>query len=66
MRKIQNSSSGGSGGVGGGDGESAALFALLGPGGGFITHALSRFMDSGNPAYVPPIEQHYTFERINE
>ena len=36
-----------------------------GDGGGSFFSTLTNFMAS-NPAYLPPVAQHYTFERINE
>ena len=56
-----------------------SLLWLTGSGGGFMKNPialmllLSRIIASRgkgvrnkNPAYIPPIEQHYTFERLNE
>jgi ClpP class serine protease len=32
----------------------------------WLTFLLFGFMPRSNPAYIPPIEQHYTFERLND
>jgi serine protease SohB len=45
----------------------AALLLAGGAGRGnpFMAMFLSKLLEPSNSAYVPPVEQHYTFERIN-
>jgi len=54
--------------VGGGDGTASPLTiaALLGNPSAFVGHLLKDLRSPSNPAYIPPIDQHYTFERVNE
>ena len=56
------------GGSGGSGKTSALAIATLfgGAPGGAIVRALFKDVFKSNPSYVPQIEQHYTFERLNE
>jgi len=59
MRRMQSSDSG----------KAAPLGLLLlagGKGNPFLSMILSKMLAPSNPAYIPPIEQHFTFERVNE
>ncbi len=58
MRKMQ--SGGGSGGGGG------SSISSDGKSSGLIGNIVRDFLQPGNMAYIPPVEQHYTFENINE
>jgi signal peptide peptidase SppA len=69
MRRVQQSSSSPDGSDGGGQRASPLAALLLAGGAGrnnpFMAMLLSKLLESPNSAYVPPVEQHYTFERIN-
>ncbi len=59
MRKMQhNGTDEGSGGVEGSIGSSGA--------GGIIGNLLKDLLLQSNHAFIPPVEQHYTFETIND
>mmetsp|Transcript_9058 Transcript_9058/g.12909 ORF Transcript_9058/g.12909 Transcript_9058/m.12909 type:complete len:423 (-) Transcript_9058:25-1293(-) len=64
MRRITKLS----GGNGDGAQSSLPLAAALlgGPNSILFSQLISTLLMPSNPAYIPPIEQHYTFERINE
>lgn len=52
---------------GGGKASALAIAALFGGApGSVIVRALFKDVFKSNPSYVPQIEQHYTFERLNE
>lgn len=56
------------GGNGSGPSKVSPLAALLlagGRGNPALAALLSRLWEPSNAAYIPPVEQHYTFERIN-
>lgn len=55
MRRIQK-----------GDSDSDVSLVAMGPQGAFLAPLLSMIKDPGNTAFVPPVEQHWTFERLNE
>ena len=42
-----------------------ALFLLTGQLSSFAAWMMSDMLSPSNPAYIPPVQQHYTFERIN-
>jgi signal peptide peptidase SppA len=42
-----------------------ALFLLTGQLSSFAAWMMSDMLSPANPAYIPPVQQHYTFERIN-
>lgn len=69
MRRVQQSSSSPDGSDAGGQKASPLAALLLAGGAGrnnpFVAMLLSKLLESPNSAYVPPVEQHYTFERIN-
>ena len=43
-----------------------AFLLLAGSGNPIFVTLLSKLLAPSNPAYIPPIEQHFTFERLNE
>jgi len=59
MRKMQDS--GGGSNLDGGDGS----HAINAPS-GLIGHLLKDWIQPSNSAFIPPVEQHYTFEKMNE
>jgi hypothetical protein len=60
MRRIQSSGSGKASPL------LPVLLVLAGKGNPMLGIFLSKLLAAGNSAFVPPIEQHYTFERVNE
>jgi hypothetical protein len=60
MRRIQSSGSGKASPL------LPVLLVLAGKGNPILGIFLSKLLAAGNSAFVPPIEQHYTFERVNE
>jgi ClpP class serine protease len=62
MRKLQQNN----GSIGGGDGMEGSIGSSSSSGGGIIGHLLKDLLLQSNHAFIPPVEQHYTFEKIND
>lgn len=59
MRRLQSS----------GDGKSSPMLALMlagGRGNPALAMFLAKLLSPANSAFLPPVEQHYTFEKVNE